>query len=61
VVAERRIEVAEHEADGMLPFGTPGASWCDAVTVTCARIDDALRTPAPSVGIPADTDPTEAP
>lgn len=43
VVAERRAEVAEREADGMLEFGTPGASWCDAVTVTCDRIDDALR------------------
>jgi hypothetical protein len=46
VLAERRAEVAEREADGLLPFGTPGASWCDAVTVTCARIDDALRQPA---------------
>jgi len=45
VIAERRIEVAEREEDGMLPFGTPGASWCDAVTVTCDRIDDALRFP----------------
>lgn len=43
VIAERRAEVAEREVDGMLPFGTPGASWCDAVTVTCDRIDDALR------------------
>lgn len=42
-VAERRTEVAEREADGMLPFGTPGASWCDAITVTCDRIDYALR------------------
>jgi hypothetical protein len=46
VIAERRTEVAERETDGMLPFGTPGASWCDAITVTCARIEDALRTPA---------------
>ena len=43
VIAERRLEVAEREVDGMLDFGTPGASWCDAVTVTCDRIDDALR------------------
>jgi hypothetical protein len=43
VLDERRTEVAEREADGMLPFGTPGASWCDAVTVTCARVEDALR------------------
>jgi hypothetical protein len=43
VLAERRTEVAERETDGMLEFGTPGASWCDAVTVTCDRIDYALK------------------
>lgn len=42
-IAERRTEVAERETDGMLPFGTPGASWCDAVSVTCSRVEDALR------------------
>ncbi|WP_369167821.1 hypothetical protein AB5J49_08090 [Streptomyces sp. R28] len=52
VIDERRTEVAEREADGMLPFGTPGASWCDAVTVTCNRIDDALKIPPEPVGIP---------
>lgn len=52
VLAERRTEVAEREADGMLPFGTPGASWCDAVTVTCARVEDALRVFPPSVAVP---------
>lgn len=43
VLAERRREVAEREVDGILEFGTPGASWCDAVMVTCGRIDDALK------------------
>ena len=51
VIAERRTEVAEREVDGMLPFGTPGASWCDAVTVTCDRIDEALRQREPEGGI----------
>ena len=52
VIDERRTEVAEREEGGILPFGTPGASWCDAITVTCARIEDALRTPAEHGGIP---------
>lgn len=56
VIAERRTEVAEREADGMLPFGTPSASWCDAITVTCGRIEDALRTPAEPGFIPANPD-----
>lgn len=56
VLDERRTEVAEREADGMLPFGTPGASWCDAVTVTCSRIEEALRAPAEPGGIPANPD-----
>ena len=43
VIAERQAEVSEREAGGMLPFGTPDASWCDAVTVTCARVQDALK------------------
>lgn len=51
VLAERRAEVADREADGMLPFGTPGASWCDAITVTCARVDDALRILPPAAAI----------
>lgn len=45
VLDERRREVADRETDGMLPFGTPGASWCDAVAVTCARVEEALREP----------------
>lgn len=49
VLDERRREVAERETDGMLPFGTPGASWCDAVTVTCDRVQDALREPPASI------------
>jgi hypothetical protein len=61
VLAERLAEVAEREADGMLPFGTPGASWCDAVTVTCARIEDALRPKTAATGVPAEPDPQEAP
>lgn len=60
VLAERRTEVAEREADGMLPFGTPDASWCDAVTVTCARVEDALRTPAEPQGVPALDQPAPA-
>jgi hypothetical protein len=60
VLAERRTEVAEREADGMLPFGTPGASWCDAVTVTCARVEDALRTPAEPQGVPVLDEPAPA-
>ena len=52
-MAERLAEVAEREADGVLPFGTPGASWCDAVTVTCARIEDALRERPESQHAPA--------
>jgi hypothetical protein len=54
VIAERRLEVAEREADGMLPFGTPGASWCDAVTVTCSRVEDALRAFPPPGGVRAE-------
>ncbi|SOD80079.1 hypothetical protein SAMN06272781_6857 [Streptomyces sp. 1222.2] len=60
VLADRRTEVAEREADGMLPFGAPGASWCDAVTVTCARVEDALRTPAEPQGVPALDEPAPA-
>lgn len=61
VLDERRTEVAEREADGMLPFGTPGAAWCDAVTVTCARVEDALRTSAEPKAVPAhDTGPSVA-
>ncbi|KAB1146793.1 hypothetical protein F7R91_14530 [Streptomyces luteolifulvus] len=59
VIAERRTEVADRETDGMLPFGTPGASWCDAVTVTCDRIDDALRIHPEPVGIPCPPDQSE--
>ena len=61
VLAERRAEVAEREADGMLPFGTPGASWCDAVTVTCARIDDALRIFPPPAAVQAEPAPHDGP
>lgn len=61
VIEERRTEVAERETDGILPFGTPGASWCDAATVTCARIEDALRTEPPSIGVPVGPEPEEAP
>lgn len=56
VIAERQTEVSEREAGGMLPFGTPGASWCDAVTVTCARVEDALKVFPPAVGIPCPPD-----
>lgn len=57
VVAERRAELAEREPDGLLPFGTPGASWCDAVSVTCSRVEDALRVFPEPGGIPCpDTD-----
>jgi hypothetical protein len=52
VIAERRIEVSEREPGGIHPLGTPGASWCDAVTVTCDRVEDALRVFPPAVGIP---------
>lgn len=44
-IAERRTEVAEYEAE------QPPSSWSDAVTVTCDRIEDALRQPAPSPGV----------
>lgn len=56
VIAERRTEVAEREEGGILPFGTPGASWCDAVTVTCSRVEEALRAPVEHGGIPAKPD-----
>ncbi|URN11327.1 hypothetical protein LUW77_03280 [Streptomyces radiopugnans] len=44
-IAERRTEVAEYEAE------QPPSAWSDAVTVTCDRIEDALRQPAPSPGV----------
>lgn len=44
-VAERRAEVAEYEAEH------PPSAWSDAVTVTCDRIDDALRPQAEPQGI----------
>lgn len=44
-VAERRTEVAEYEAE------QPPSAWSDAVTVTCDRIDDALRPQAEPQGI----------
>lgn len=52
VVAERRTQVAECEAehqagDGPLPLGHPMALWCDTVANICSDIEDALRTPAP--------------
>jgi hypothetical protein len=51
-VAERRTEVAEYEAEN-----EPSA-WSDAVSVTCARIEDALRVFPESGGIPVpDADP----
>lgn len=50
-IVERRAEVADREPDGMHPMGTPAASWCDAVAVTCARIEDALRPCPESQGI----------
>lgn len=59
VIAERRTEVTEREEDGILPFGTPGASWCDAVTVTCARVEDALRARTEPIGIPANSEQEE--
>lgn len=44
-VAERRAEVAEYEAEH------PPSAWSDAVTVTCDRIDDALRPEVEPQGI----------
>jgi transposase-like protein len=46
VVAERRTELAEYEAEH-----EPSA-WSDAVSVTCSRIDDALRVFPEPDGIP---------
>lgn len=46
-VAERRTEVAEYEAEN------PPSAWSDAVTVTCARVEDALRPRPESQGIRA--------
>lgn len=54
VLVERRREVAEREVDGMLEFGTPGASWCDAVMVTCGRIEEALQTATNPGHVPDD-------
>jgi chromosome segregation ATPase len=53
-IGRRRTEVAEFEAEH-----EPSA-WSDAVTVTCARIEDALR-PLPdpiAIRMPAPTDTT---
>ncbi|MGW7053095.1 hypothetical protein [Streptomyces sp. NPDC054887] len=36
-LTERRTQVAEYEAEN------EPSSWSDAVTVTCARVEDALR------------------
>ena len=58
VIAERRREVAEREAGGMLEFGTSGASWCDAIAVTCDRIDDALKIFPPPAMIQCEPNPT---
>lgn len=45
VITERRTEVAEYEAEN------PPSAWSDAVTVTCDRVEDALREPAPSPSV----------
>lgn len=54
VVAERRAEVAEHEAEN------PPSAWSDAVTVTCDRIEDALRPKPEPQGIRAQDSAGEA-
>jgi hypothetical protein len=56
-LAERRAEVADYEAE------LPASAWSDAVTVTCNRIDDALRVFPPPTGIhvAADGQPKETP
>lgn len=46
VLAERRAEVAEDEAEN------GPSSWSDAAIVTCVRVEEALREPAESFGLP---------
>ncbi|WP_431781740.1 hypothetical protein [Streptomyces chumphonensis] len=53
VVTERRAEVAEYEAE------SPPSGWSDAVTVTCDRIDYALRAPAKPQAVYVAADPKE--
>ena len=48
-LAERRAEVADYETE------RPASAWSDAVTVTCNRIDDALRVFPPPIGIRVDS------
>ncbi|WP_406730925.1 hypothetical protein [Streptomyces sp. NBC_01794] len=47
-IAERRTELAEYEAEH------EPSSWSDAVSVTCSRIEDALRIFPEPLGIPID-------
>ncbi|MFI2349728.1 hypothetical protein ACH492_22275 [Streptomyces sp. NPDC019443] len=55
VVAERRTELAEYEAEHE-PSG-----WSDAVSVTCSRVEDALRIFPEPAGTPCPDDPQEQP